>query len=399
MSTQDTNHAALEQFRAETRAWLEDNCPQSMRTPMADDEWVMGGRHATFKNPESKLWLQRMGGKGWTAPTWPTEYGGGGLDKAQAKVLAEELKHINARTPLVSFGLWMIGPVLLEYGTEEQKREHLPPIVKGDIWWCQGYSEPAYGSDLAGLQTRAEDKGDHFVVNGQKVWTSYADKADWIYALVRTNTDEKHGGITMLIFDMNTPGVSTSPIKLISGSSPFCETFFDDVQVPKSGVVGKVNGGWEVSNRLLQFERENVSADVFAAEAPVDLGDVSKRYLGEQGGAIADPVMRNKLANLKIREQGLHLTIKRIMEQAKAGQSTGATSSIIKFLGAELNKDRFEYFIEVMGQQGLGWEGDGFSDEELDTCREWLRSKGNSIEGGTTEINLNVVAKRVLGLK
>lgn len=388
----------LEQFRSEARSWLEDNCPPSMRTPMPPSEAVWGGRNATFVNPDSKLWLQRMADKGWTAPTWPTEYGGGGLSKEQAKVLTEELRRINARPPLLSFGLWMIGPVLLEYGTEAQRQEHLPPIIRGEIWWCQGYSEPNAGSDLASLQTRAEDKGDHFLVNGQKVWTSNADKSDWIYALVRTDNSVKHAGITMLIFDMESPGVSTSPIKLISGRSPFCETFFDNVKVDKSAVVGEINGGWEVSNRLLQFERENISADVFAKESPLDLGALTKQYLGEDEGRIADPVMRHELARLKMREKSLQLTAKRIFAEAKAGTSTGAASSILKFLGAELNKDRYEYFLEIMGQSGLGWEGEDFSDLELATCRDWLRSKANSIEGGTTEINLNIVAKRVLGL-
>ena len=389
----------LQTFRQETRTWLEENCPPAMQKPIKLEDAVWGGRNPEFPNPESKLWLERMAAKGWTAPTWPTEYGGGGLSKEQAKVLSEELKRINAQPPLISFGVWMIGPVLLEYGTEEQKREHLPKIVNGEIWWCQGYSEPNAGSDLASLQTRAVEDGDHFIVNGQKVWTSYANKADWIYALVRTNTEEKHGGITMLIFDMETPGISTRPIKLISGNSPFCETFFDDVRVPKANVVGEINGGWEVSNRLLQFERENISADSFASEKPLDLAQLSKDYLGEVNGAIADPIVRDNLSKLKMREYALQLTIKRVMEATKAGSSTGAVSSIFKFLGAELNKDRYEYFLEVMGQKGLGWEGESFNDLELLTCREWLRSKANSIEGGTTEINLNVVAKRVLGLR
>jgi len=389
----------LEQFRTETRAWLDENCPEAMRSPAKSDEGVWGGKNPEFPNPEAKVWLERMAAKGWTAPTWPTEYGGGGLSKEQEKIFKQEMKRINARTPLVSFGLWMIGPVLLEYGTEEQRREHLPKIIKGEIWWCQGYSEPNAGSDLAGLQTRAEDKGDHWLVNGQKVWTSYANKADWIYALVRTSNEEKHGGISMLIFDMETPGVSTKPIQLISGQSPFCETFFDDVKVPKENVVGEINGGWEVSNRLLQFERENISADMFAAENPLDLGQLTKNYVGEVDGAIADPIIRDDLAKLKMRERALALTVKRVMEATKAGSSTGAVSSIFKSVGAELNKDRFEYFLEIMGQQALGWEGEGFDELELQTCREWLRSKANSIEGGTTEINLNVVAKRVLGLR
>ena len=242
---------------------------------------------------------------------------------------------------------------------------------------------------MLGLQTRAEDKGDHFLVNGQKVWTSNADKADWIYALVRTDNSVKHAGITMVMFDMESEGVSTRPIKLISGSSPFCETFFDDVKVSKSQVVGArsmVAGRSPIACCSLS---EKIFPRVrFAAEMPLDLGELTKTYLGEEAWRhYRSHRIRNNLSRLKMREKVLGLTVKRIMEEAKAGSSTGAASSIIKFLGAELNKDRYEYFLEIMGQQGLGWEGEGFSELELQTCRQWLRSKANSIEGGTTEIN------------
>ena len=172
----------LEVFRQEVSEWLEENCPPSMRTPLVPEEEVWGGRNAQYVNPESKLWLERMGEKGWTAPSLPTEYGGGGLDRDQTKVLHQELYKIKARPALNSFGIWMLAPCIIEFGSEEQKREHLPKIIKGEIRWCQGYSEPGSGSDLASLSTKAADMGDHYLVNGQKVWTSYADKADWIFA-------------------------------------------------------------------------------------------------------------------------------------------------------------------------------------------------------------------------
>ena len=270
---------ALEKFRADTRAWLEENCPQSMRTPMVgEDDAVWGGRNAKFANPDAKVWLERMGAKGWTAPMWPAEYGGGGLSNAENAVLQQEMKRINARQPLFSFGIWMLGPVLLEYANEEQKKEYLPKIVRGEIRWCQGYSEPGAGSDLAGLQTKCEDKGDHWLINGQKVWTSYANYADWCFCLVRTDTSVKHEGISFVLIDMTTPGVETRPIKLISGASPFCETFFTDVKIPKVNMVGRLNGGWEIAKRLLMYERTNISG--FGSNARTDVIDIAKDNVG-----------------------------------------------------------------------------------------------------------------------
>jgi len=215
----------LEQFRQETRTWLEENCPASMRTPIKGfDDAYNGGRNPEIDHPDQKIWCDRMAERGWTVPHWPSEYAGGGLSKEEVKVLLE------------SFGISMLGPALLHFGTEEQKQEHLPKIVRGEIRWCQGYSEPNAGSDLASLATRAEDNGDHYLINGQKIWTSYADKSDWIFCLVRTdNSGSKHEGISFVLFDMADPGVTTRPIKLISGSSPFCETFFDDVKAYKRG--------------------------------------------------------------------------------------------------------------------------------------------------------------------
>ena len=287
----------MERFREEVRSWLAENCPESMRTPMPEAETVWGGRKQQFVNPDARLWLERMAEKGWTCPTWPKEYGGGGLSAEENRILAEELRSINARPALQSFGIWMLGPALLEFASHEQKLEYLPPICRGEIRWCQGYSEPGYGSDLAGLQTRAEDQGDHYLVNGSKIWTSYADEADWIFCLVRTDTTApKHEGISFLLFDMTSPGVSTAPIKLISGSSPFCQTFFDDVKVPKGQLVGELNRGWTIAKRLLQHERQMISGigGISAlGGAGRKLEDVAKDYAGEADGRIADAALRS----------------------------------------------------------------------------------------------------------
>jgi alkylation response protein AidB-like acyl-CoA dehydrogenase len=390
--------ADLEAFRATARTWLETNCPPSMRTPMAgEDDAVWGGRNYQFRNPEAKLWLDRMGAKGWTAPTWPQQYGGGGLSGDENRVLQAELKRINARAPLFSFGLWMLGPVLLEYAEEAQKQEHLPKIVRGEIRWCQGYSEPGAGSDLAGLMTKCEDKGDHWLINGQKIWTSYANFADWCFCLVRTDTSVKHEGISFVLIDMTSPGVETRPIKLISGASPFCETFFTDVKIPKGNMVGRLNGGWEIAKRLLQYERTNISG--FGSNTRVDVVDLALE-LGEKDGAkLADRDLRARIAAHKMTERAYALSVQRAQEEAKAGANVSALSSLFKVAGATLNQERCELMLEAAGNRGLGWSGEGFTPEQIAVTRGWLRSKGNSIEGGTTEVNLNVVAKRVLGLR
>ena len=389
---------AIEKFRAETRAWLEENCPASMRTPMTgEDDAVWGGKNAEFKHPDQKLWLERMGAKGWTAPMWPKAYGGGGLSNAENAVLQSEMKKLGARPPIFSFGIWMLGPVLLEYANEEQKQEHLPKIVRGEIRWCQGYSEPGAGSDLAGLQTKCEDKGDHWLINGQKVWTSYANYADWCFCLVRTDTSVKHEGISFVLFDMTSPGVETRPIKLISGSSPFCETFFTDVKVPKHQMVGRLNGGWEIAKRLLQYERTNISG--FGSNTRVDVIDIAKANVGLEGGVLADGDLRARIAAHKMTERAYALSVARAQEEAKAGANVSHMASMFKVAGATLNIERCELMLEAAGTRGFGWGGDAFQPEELAVTRGWLRSKGNSIEGGTTEVNLNVVAKRVLGLR
>ena len=391
----DTNETNLNNFRSDSRAWLAENCPEEMRTPITGDTDVCwGGRNFEFSSDAQKVWLERMAAKGWTVPTWPTEYGGAGLTRAKEKVLLSEMRRIGARSPLTSFGIWMLGPALLKFGNDQQKAEHLPQIARGEIRWCQGYSEPNAGSDLAALATKAEDKGDHWIVNGQKVWTSYADQADWIFCLVRTDSSQgKHFGISFVLFDMETPGVDARPIKLISGRSPFCETFFEDVKVLKKNLVGEENKGWTIAKYLLTHERESIGA-VNAAMRP--LHEIAAMSLGLDAGRLSDPMLRAKIAETEIDEWAFGLTISRKLAEAEAGQSLGADSSMLKYYGTELNKRKFELMMDSAGHDGLEWESERSKDGEL--ARSWLRTKANSIEGGTSEIQLNIISKHILQL-
>ncbi len=376
-------------FRQETRAWLENNCPPKMRTPIKTaEDACWGGRNWTYLNKDQEIWLHKMAEKGWTAPSWPKEYGGAGLSRAEAKILQQEMDAIGARSPLHSFGIWMLGPALLKFGSEEQKLRYLPEICRGEIRWCQGYSEPNAGSDLAALATKAEDKGDHFLLNGQKVWTSYADKADWIFCLVRTdNTGRKHHGISFVLFDMETSGVSTKPILLISGRSPFCETFFEDVKVPKENLVGELDKGWSIAKYLLTHEREMIGDIAMSKTLSEIIAD--KNYT-------PGPMLRAKIAEYEIDEWAFGQTMARMLAEAKAGASLGAKSSMLKYYGTELNKRRYELLMDVSGHEGLEWEGERSNDGDL--ARAWLRTKGNSIEGGTSEVQLNIISKHILQL-
>jgi alkylation response protein AidB-like acyl-CoA dehydrogenase len=378
----------LDQFRSETRSWLEANCPPEMRQPVkSEDDVCWGGRNFTFQSEAQKQWLNVMAERGWTTPDWPKEVGGGGLSPAEAKILKEEMRRIGARNPLNSFGISMLGPALLKYGTDEQKQRFLPPIVRGEIRWCQGYSEPGAGSDLAGLQTKAEDMGDHYLVNGQKVWTSYADQADWIFCLVRTSTESKHGGISFLLFDMASEGVSTKPILLISGYSPFCETFMDNVKVPKDQVVGEVNKGWDVAKYLLGHEREMISG--------MGLGG-GTALLGKALGEIDDPALRAEVAAFDVDALAFAAMSERFIDQLKAGEAHPAMPSMMKYAGTELNKQRHELIMASGGSDTLEWESE--RSRKGKPAREWLRTKANSIEGGTSEVQLGIIAKHILRL-
>ena len=381
----------LDDFRSETRSWLEANCPPEMREPMRDEsDACWGGRDPVFKNEAQKVWMERMAERGWTVPDWPKDYGGGGLSAAETKILKQEMARIGARNPLMSFGISMLGPALLKYGSEAQKKRFLPEIARGEIRWCQGYSEPGAGSDLASLQTKCEDKGDHWLVNGQKVWTSYADKADWIFCLVRTDPQApKHQGISFLLFDMASPGVSTRPILLISGYSPFCETFFDDVKVPKDQLVGALNKGWDVAKYLLGHEREMISGMGLGGQTG-SLGEALKEAVK------ADPVLRADVARFDVDSLAFRAMSERFIDELKAGLAHPAQPSMMKYAGTELNKARHELVMAAGGSSALEWESERSRNGKA--AREWLRTKANSIEGGTSEIQLGIIAKRILQL-
>jgi len=387
----------LDAFRSETAAWLAENCPDGARGP---GQINVGSSKVTLE-ADMQLWVDRMAERGWTAPTWPREYGGGGLTAQQSKILYEEMGKLRARAPLLGMGLSMIGPTLLEFGTEEQKQRHLPRIVRGEVQWCQGYSEPNAGSDLAALKTRAEDRGDHFVINGQKTWTSGASTADWMFALVRTDFDApKHEGISFVMLPMDQPGVTIKPIRLISGNSPFCETFFDDAIARKEDLLGELNKGWSIGKRLLQYERSGIGGMGGGARNPdptAGLMAVARAYVGERDGRLADPAIRDTLLRYNINRQAFSLTTRRASEEHRSG-TPGEATSIFKLYGAALQQDGAELKRELMGTRGLGLPAEGASAEVKETIREWLSTKATTIYGGSNEIQANIIAKRVLGL-
>ncbi|MDQ2879643.1 MAG: acyl-CoA dehydrogenase family protein [Pseudomonadota bacterium] len=388
----------LDAFRDEARAWLAAHFPPALK---GKDNAMSAVDGPTALSPDEEAWKKAMGDKGWGVPAWPADYGGGGLSKAEARVLQQEMDRIGAWNPIGGMGVMMFGPTLLEYGSEGQKREHIPAIAKGEVRWCQGYSEPGAGSDLASLQMFAEDKGDHYLVNGQKTWTSGGQWADKCFALVRTDKTKKHEGISFLLIDMTAPGVEVKPIQLISGSSPFCETFFTDVKVPKGNLVGREGEGWTIGKRLLQHERQNLSgggstaARLFGGKP---LADLAKEYRGEENGRIADADLRTRIVRHEMDKRAFALTLRRAQRDAKSNQGPSAATSIFKNVGARITQDRAELGIEIMGLAGLGWEGEGFGEDELAQTRTWLWGKAVSIYGGSSEIQNNVIAKRILGM-
>jgi alkylation response protein AidB-like acyl-CoA dehydrogenase len=392
----DFGGSDLDAFRTEARDWLEANFPKSLAAdPDAAQNAMMGGVAPTG---DALLWKQRMGQKGWGAPTWPKEYGAGGLSPAEARVLQQEMNRIGAYNPIVGMGTSMFGPTLLEYGTEAQKQRHIPSIVKGELRWCQGYSEPGAGSDLASLQTKCVDAGDHWLINGSKIWTSGAQYADWCFCLVRTDTTKKHEGISFVLIPMHQPGVETRPIKLIAGNSPFCETFFTDAKAAKDDMVGPLNGGWTVGKRLLQHERSGQGGGRMLGGG-LGVDELAKKYVGvDDQGRIADSDLRTRITRHLIDARAHMLTIQRAMAEAKGNVNPSATTSVMKNSGTWVGQEKAELTLEIMGSQGLGWEGDAFTKEEREAVRSWLSGKATTIFGGSQEIQANIVSKRILGL-
>ena len=387
----------IKDFRLETRKWLEENCPKSMRLPLKDStDYYWGGRNASFASEDQKIWFEKMLEKKWIVPYWDSQYGGGGLSPEENNILTQEMLRIGCRKPIFSFGISMLGPALHKFATEEQKIRFLPDITTGKTWWCQGYSEPNAGSDLAGLQTKAEDKGDHYLVSGSKVWTSYADKADWIFCLVRTDFDApKHSGISFLLIDMASEGVSTRPIKLISGKSPFCETFFDNVRVPKENLIGTLNDGWTIAKYLLTHERQMIGG-VGETDVLKAVHKIALENLPTKDGILTDGFLRPEIAELEMNDAIFEMTIQRITDEAKTGVNAGALSSFFKYYGTEQNVARMELLTAIRGKDGLVWESE--NKKAASETRMFCRSKGNTIEGGTSEVQLGIISKRILNL-
>ena len=390
----ETDTEALNAFRAEVRSWIADNFPAALKNrpnPMSREALAS-------PDADQEAWRRAVGAKGWGTPTWPKEYGAAGLSSAHAHIIREELAGAGAYNPIGGMGVMMLGPTLLEYGTKAQLEQHIPPIVRGEFQWCQGFSEPGAGSDLVSLQTKAEDKGDYFLVNGQKTWTSGAQWARWCFCLVRTDPANKYGGISLLLFEMATPGVEPRPIRLISGNSSFCELFLTDVKVPKAQLVGPLNGGWAVAKRLLQHERSGISGAVAGVPAR-PLEDIAREYVGtDADGRIADPDVRGRVVAHLLEARIFQQTAQRTAAEAKGNSGPSAASSIMKNAATRLSQQRAELVVEMMGYRGLGWEGEGFSDSEQIATRDWLAGKAVTIYGGSQEIQNNIIAKRILGL-
>jgi len=392
----------LESFRAEVASWLQDNFPKTLK---GQGIAPFGGVEGEVEiDPDAALWRDRLASRGWGTPTWPSEIGGGGLSHVEAKVLSEEMHRVGAINPiplLAGMGVTMVGPTILEYGTEDQKRRHIPGICSGKIRWCLGYSEPNAGSDLASLATKAEDNGDFWLINGQKVWTSGADISQWCGALVRTDPSvKKRDGISFLMLKMDQPGVETRPIKLIAGASPFCETFFNDARAEKGDLLGALNDGWSVGKRLLQHERASqTGARPTSNKVGLTLQDLAKQYVGEdEEGKLLDSDLRTRIASHLMHTKAHGLTVARIAAEAKGNPEVSAAASILKNSATRVSQERAELALEAMGHQGIGWEGDGFTEDEIEHVRGWLSGKAISIYGGSFEIQNNIIAKNILGL-
>lgn len=393
----------IESFRADARGWLDENFPKSLAgrgSELAGGEFVDANANADLK-----LWVERLGNKGWGTPTWPAEYGGGGLSQLEAEALKQEMASAKAFNPLIvmaGMGITMVGPTILEYGTEKQKQKHIPPICRADVFWALGYSEPNAGSDLASLACKAEDKGDHWLINGQKTWTSGADHAQWIGCLVRTNFEgPKRDGISFVILDMNQPGIETRPIQLIGGVSPFCETFFNNAVADKDEILGELNAGWTVGKRLLQHERQSQTSASggFGGNSRRTLPEIAETYVGrDEQGRIDDGDLRARLAEHMMKAKAQRLTVERITAEARGKAKVSAAASILKNAASSIAQERTELMLEMMGNSGIGWEGDGFEADELTAVRGWLGAKAISIYGGSYEIQNNIIAKHILGL-
>ena len=384
----------LEKFENYVDAWIKENCPDSMRTPMPVSEQVWASSNIHFPTNDSKLWFDAMVQKGWCTPEWPKKFGGGGLSFEEAKILRSRLKFFRCRPPQINFGISMLGPVLLEFGTDEQKKEFLPKISRGEIWWCQGFSEPGAGSDLANVSTTAKLVNKDYVINGSKIWTSEANKADWMYCLVRTaKTEKKQAGISFVLLDLKQSNIEIKPIKLLSGQSPFCQVFFDDVLAKKSHRVAEENNGWKVAKRLLEFER-TMMADL-ESEGAVDIEPIETFKNSNASSASGQDFLYKKIIKHEMRNHLIDMTMARTASESQQGFSlTGLT---LKYLSTEEIQARWELNVASLGAGGLEVveQSTGVKKE---ISKSFFYSKAYTIAGGSSEVQLNIISKHILGL-
>jgi alkylation response protein AidB-like acyl-CoA dehydrogenase len=392
-----TYSAEAEAFRREFRAWLEANMPRrahnddSMESEIVrtnDDDWKF-----------SLAWHRRMHAAGWVGVNWPKEYGGRGATLEQMVVYNEEMVRAHAPGIVNGIGTMLVGPTLIHWGTEEQKRRYVPKILSAEEIWCQGYSEPGSGSDVAALNTRAVEEGDYFIVNGQKVWTSGADRADWCILLVRTDPDApKHKGISYLLVDMRSPGVTVRPLVQMTGAKGFNEVFFEDVKVPKKNLVGEKNQGWQVAVTTLMFERSSIAAMRDMMSSVKDLTELAKTVPVNGGKAWDDGTVRQKIAGFACEAAALRYNNLRQLTRRLKGLPPGPEGSAGKLAASDLNLRMAKYAMEMLGPYSQFEHG---ADLSLDNGRwsyRMLSARAMTIAGGTSEIQHNIIGERVLGL-
>ncbi|MDA9154358.1 acyl-CoA dehydrogenase family protein [Gammaproteobacteria bacterium] len=384
----------LTKFTKEVDSWIESHCPHSMRTPMPVSEQVWASSNIYFPSKDAKVWFDAMVSKGWCTPEWPKEFGGGGLTFDESKILKQRLKFYGCRPAQINFGISMLGPVLLEFGTDEQKHEFLPQISRGEIWWCQGFSEPGAGSDLANISTTATLKGGQYMIEGSKIWTSEANKADWMYCLVRTDkTVKKQAGISFVLLDLNQPNIDIKPIQLLSGQSPFCQVFFDNVYACETHRIAPENDGWKVAKRLLQFER-TMMADM-ESEGAIDVEPLKVFRDSKPGSSPGSKKLLAKIATHEMRNHMIEITMSRTAAESQNGFSpTGLT---LKYLSTEETQNRWELNVSSLGMGGLEIV-DRSSGVRKEVSKSFFYSKAYTIAGGSSEVQLNIISKNILGL-
>jgi hypothetical protein len=374
---------AESRFRIEVRTWLEANLPLALR-----------GRTARPPPAELMPWYKALSRKGWIAPHWPKHYGGMGATLNEQIIMTEELARIGA-PQLPAQGLNHIGPILMEFGTEAQKVQHLPPIIVGTVIWAQGYSEPGAGSDLASLSTRATLEGDHFIVRGQKIWTTWGHHSNWMFALVRTDpqAQPRQAGISFLLIDLRSPGIRIRPIKTIAGDDEFSEVFFDGVIVPAENLVGKLNDGWRIANALLGHERLASSNPQFPLMALERV-----KTMARASGVIADPAFQDRLAAASINVTALSALFSHAVELTNNNQSPGPESSVIKIFASELLQTLNELLVQAAGGHAPTQNPITTNFGVVDIAAPFLQSRRVTIYGGSSEIQRNILARRVLNL-